>query len=949
MNKSIFISYSHRDEDWKDRLVTHLKALGIQGLVPWHDRQINTGATWYQEIQLAMNTASIAILLVSADFLASDFIRQEEVPRLLERRRSEGLPVYPIIVRPCAWRMVQWLESLQAQLQNDRPLSEGNEDQREEALAAIAKDLWHIFDKSTNAPPADTGTQSGAYHGSTPRLPPRGLWAAITGWLGYHQASQLRIWLRHYHGSKGIEQPLPEVLKAQFSIPFHAWSSRPTTKGLRRLTILLTGPAGAGKTRFLHELFQQQLAQADLVVILGIAIIEEAIRKDDPRIIWQGILNHFWTHRRAALSPLTPTAIHHALKRRRVLLVIEDLHGVGPVREVLPFLRKYFETYHRWATHLKLLLTTRESPSTDAEPLGPDVEVVRLEALKEYEPHNFFLALCKDNGVSLEVSAIGEALSQAFATETTRTPLFVVICAWLVATGGEHGREVTHLLQMEASRIFDKFITELYRRSQKDGAPDLEAFRRAYEKLAFQFWPEWQQLTEAAVDARLKSCQPSKGNLITRSFLELNGFLFRSQEMFDVPRLSFPHQAMADYLAAKAMVESQDYHSLCEKYSSTRLEGLVDFLAELINTDEGLLALARDELSAFVRVLSSRRALAPQEESGRWNRFVERSAEAAAAWAGPHTNRLQPVETWQGLRLLLATRAVSWCGYLCSRLANLGPSKPGIEALAAIGGKHCTTLLEDWLKDPSNHRYFQESVDVGPVQTFLLEMLTQQGPTTPQGWACFHLAWSSVNPRLQQAAEKCIRDTILLLGDCKIRELIGLGGRALPLLAQACENLPLKAKQKVSAVVAKTIGRALVPRGVYDVEDNKQTTKVRINRALLVPCDAEIINGEFDFSGAISAVRRRTGYENLMSYYQALVVLKYFSLNIGEGRLGVVFPDPKDSYPEVFLCARKEASLYVICDPTKTHLALPNCSQSKAPGLIRRVAFRRLETCGVDR
>ena len=100
---TVFISYSHKDEDWKDRLVTHLGVLQREALLDlWDDRRIGAGEDWYLEIQNAMNAASVAVLMVSANFLTSNFILQEEVPRLLERRDGEGMRIFPVIIRPCA-------------------------------------------------------------------------------------------------------------------------------------------------------------------------------------------------------------------------------------------------------------------------------------------------------------------------------------------------------------------------------------------------------------------------------------------------------------------------------------------------------------------------------------------------------------------------------------------------------------------------------------------------------------------------------------------------------------------------------------------------------------------------------------------------------------------------------------------------------------------------------
>ena len=102
---TIFISYSHADEAWKDRLVTHLTVLERQGLLDlWDDRRIGVGEDWRREIEQAIDGASVAVLLVSADFLTSQFTLDEQMPRLLQRRDKEGLRVFPVVVRPCAWK-----------------------------------------------------------------------------------------------------------------------------------------------------------------------------------------------------------------------------------------------------------------------------------------------------------------------------------------------------------------------------------------------------------------------------------------------------------------------------------------------------------------------------------------------------------------------------------------------------------------------------------------------------------------------------------------------------------------------------------------------------------------------------------------------------------------------------------------------------------------------------
>ncbi|HVG09871.1 MAG TPA: toll/interleukin-1 receptor domain-containing protein [Thermoanaerobaculia bacterium] len=89
---TVFLSYSHQDEDWKDRVATALKALELQNeLEVWDDRRITAGDGWFAEIEQAINRAAVAVLLISSDFLASGFIRGTEVPHLLKRHQEEGL------------------------------------------------------------------------------------------------------------------------------------------------------------------------------------------------------------------------------------------------------------------------------------------------------------------------------------------------------------------------------------------------------------------------------------------------------------------------------------------------------------------------------------------------------------------------------------------------------------------------------------------------------------------------------------------------------------------------------------------------------------------------------------------------------------------------------------------------------------------------------------------
>lgn len=103
LGSDIFISYSHQDKQWLTRLQTHLKVLqNLCGQITyWDDTQIGTGDAWLKEIEKNLKSASIAILLISTDFLASDFVMRKEVPQLLERAKNRGVRIMPLIISPC--------------------------------------------------------------------------------------------------------------------------------------------------------------------------------------------------------------------------------------------------------------------------------------------------------------------------------------------------------------------------------------------------------------------------------------------------------------------------------------------------------------------------------------------------------------------------------------------------------------------------------------------------------------------------------------------------------------------------------------------------------------------------------------------------------------------------------------------------------------------------------
>jgi tetratricopeptide (TPR) repeat protein len=145
---SVFVSYSHKDEIWKDRLLPHLGMLAkANRLTIWEDRQIDAGATWYDEIKKAMGGADVAVCLISADYLNSDFCVKEEIPYFLERRKSAGMVLIPILIRPCAWKAIEWLKAIQMLPRDGKSVAVDFKDDPDTPFMQVAEQILSINEK----------------------------------------------------------------------------------------------------------------------------------------------------------------------------------------------------------------------------------------------------------------------------------------------------------------------------------------------------------------------------------------------------------------------------------------------------------------------------------------------------------------------------------------------------------------------------------------------------------------------------------------------------------------------------------------------------------------------------------------------------------------------------------------------------------------------------------
>lgn len=141
----VFISYSHADEAFRGDLVKHLSNLKRQGVISdWHDREIDAGTEWSSEIERHLNAADIILLLVSADFIASEYCYGLEMARALERHEAGEARVIPVLLRPCDWNDAPF-SKLQALPAGAKPITKWAD--RDEAFLSVAQGIRKVTER----------------------------------------------------------------------------------------------------------------------------------------------------------------------------------------------------------------------------------------------------------------------------------------------------------------------------------------------------------------------------------------------------------------------------------------------------------------------------------------------------------------------------------------------------------------------------------------------------------------------------------------------------------------------------------------------------------------------------------------------------------------------------------------------------------------------------------
>ncbi|HSU60523.1 MAG TPA: toll/interleukin-1 receptor domain-containing protein [Bryobacteraceae bacterium] len=224
MPLELFYSYSHKDEELRNELEHHLQVLQRSGLIhSWHDRRISPGAEWAAGIDSHIRSAQIILLLISADFLASDYCYGEELRIALEQHDRQRAVVIPVILRPVDWAGAPFAR-LQALPRDGKAITLWRN--RDQAFASVARgirDVVSAFEQST--PPLPSSI--------IPPHPPaqqeRVLDAALPGHIAVNLPTELLVLIRRpeSEGLSGIlladeeSEAQPEDVRSQpFEIAF---------------------------------------------------------------------------------------------------------------------------------------------------------------------------------------------------------------------------------------------------------------------------------------------------------------------------------------------------------------------------------------------------------------------------------------------------------------------------------------------------------------------------------------------------------------------------------------------------------------------------------------------------------------------------------------------------------------------------------------------------------
>jgi hypothetical protein len=285
---TLFYSYAHEDKALCKQLETHLSSLCREGLIShWHDRRIVAGTAWKQQIDVHLESASIILLLISSDFLASNYCYSVEMQRALERYEAGEARVIPIILRPVDWENAPFAH-LQSLPDNGKPVTTWVN--RDAAFLNITKKLREVIVEQEDVP-HPLAPLSSRDRKNRRRLLRRVRATWIEGVLEHslHQTPLITLNLQEQPDAltNSWAQAVQETNQPPHFLPPGTSIMQVYDKYEGELLIL--GKPGAGKTTCLLELTRTLLELAEKDERLPMPVVfhlSSWVQKQDPLATW---------------------------------------------------------------------------------------------------------------------------------------------------------------------------------------------------------------------------------------------------------------------------------------------------------------------------------------------------------------------------------------------------------------------------------------------------------------------------------------------------------------------------------------------------------------------------------------------------------------------------------------------------------------------------------------
>ncbi|MBA3965065.1 MAG: TIR domain-containing protein, partial [Nitrospirales bacterium] len=403
-----FISYSHKDKEWLSKLQTMLKPLIRQGsLAVWADTGIQPGSEWKKEIEAALASARVAVLLVSRHFLASDFIAKHELPPLLNKAKGGGVKILWVYLSACLYEETE-IQHYQAAHDISTPLDSLTEADQSRVLADICKKIKAASIQQDDAVIQHSAPVPHAIKGLRP--------------FGRDDAEVFTQLQRE----RDLERRLGAIVHSEFRFG------------------ILSGESGCGKSSFLQAGLLPRLEQAQL----SHRCVYVKITNEDPIIsIRQALRTQLGSHNEVEEIELLPLLQTFVMGDPRPLVLLLDQFEqfflyYKREEEREQFVRQLAAWYQRsQRVAVKMLICIRgdfsdlliELQTAMGYSIGPG-ENMRLGKFKPEEAARIISAMAALEQLPLDSRFVEEVTREELANREDGlvSPVDLQILAWLV-------------------------------------------------------------------------------------------------------------------------------------------------------------------------------------------------------------------------------------------------------------------------------------------------------------------------------------------------------------------------------------------------------------------------------------------------------------------------------------------------------------------------------------